>query len=131
MRALILIILGLGIGILTTVTVLSALRQATPLSRAVMAVTGHQLKAMQAAVSNGACDAAATNARMTALRVLADDFEAALLPSLDDALARRYIDDYRSTLDAIRADGANDCPTLEQAISEIKQRCDFCHRDFR
>jgi hypothetical protein len=131
MRALILIILGLGIGILTTVTVLSALRQATPLSRAVMTVTGHQLKTLQAAVSNGACDAATTNARMAALRFLADDFESALLPSVDDALTRRYIDDYRSTLDTILTDDSNGCPALEQAISEIKQRCDFCHRDFR
>lgn len=131
MRALILILLGLAIGVMTTVTILSALRQGTPLSRGVMSVTGHQLKTMQAALSRDDCGWVAIQPRVAALRMLADDFEAALLPSLDDALARRYIGDYRSALDAIEASRANDCPSLARAISELKQRCDFCHRDFR
>ncbi|HBK55970.1 MAG TPA: hypothetical protein DDZ76_06770 [Xanthomonadales bacterium] len=131
MRAALLILLGLIIGSLATLMAINALRQGTPLVDGVMTVTGHQVRSLRAELASGACRAEVAQARLRALRGLAEEFEAALLPSLDDALMHQYIGDYRNTLDTALAEPPGNCAAFQQVLGDLKQRCDFCHRDFR
>lgn len=131
MRALILIALGLVIGILGTTMTLGAMRQATPLSRGVMAVTRHHHESLKAALVRQQCPPEQTARHLLSMRRIADDLEAALTPSQNDALIGQYSSDYRDTLDSLIRDAPAGCGALEAGLANIKDRCSFCHRDFR
>lgn len=126
MRWVAMLLLGMAIGALGAVTVVGALRQETPLRKAVMAASSQQLRQLRAEQAAGRCGA--TGDRLVTLRTLAGEFEAAFLPNGRDELFRRHLGAYEAALE--RARGVA-CPALATALRDVGRACKACHDDFR
>ena len=106
MRGLAMLLLGMAIGAFAAVTLVGAMRQATPLRKGIMAVSERQLVELRKLAAGERCEPMAAASRLQVLRGLGDDFEAALLPSgRDDAQFRRHLAHYLGTVD--RAEASN------------------------
>jgi cytochrome c556 len=129
MRAALLIVLGLFIGIVGTVFALNALRQHQPLSHSVMSLMAHHVGALDAAVKAQRCDAAASRQHLSRLLETQADIDEAFpgadQPFLDEAAKLR--DKTRAALEA----GPSDCKTLAAAIRPIGETCQSCHQQYR
>jgi hypothetical protein len=132
MRWLAMLLLGLAIGAFAAVTLVGAMRQATPLRKGIMAVSQHQLRELRELAAGEPCDPAAAARRLGVLRGLGPDFEAALLPTgRDDELFRRHLANYLGSLDRALAETPPQCAGLRTAVREVGAGCKRCHDDFR
>lgn len=132
MRMVVMLLLGVFIGGLGAVTAISAMRQKTPVSKAVMAVSGHHLRALDAMVESGRCEADAVDSRLRTLRAVAHDIDAVFLPgSGDDSQFRIYSGDLRAALEGAIGATPADCPALAAQLKTIGAACKACHEDFR
>jgi cytochrome c556 len=132
MRWLVVLLVGLAVGALGAVTVIGAMRHATPLPKGLMAVTGHQFATLRRQVKAKQCPPGSAQARLRTLRALGDDVETAFLPTgRDDERFRRHLADYLGTLDAALASPPAHCAALEPVLREVGARCEQCHDDYR
>ena len=131
MRWLAMLVLGMAIGAFGAVTLVGAMRQATPLRKGIMAVSQQQLRELRKAAAGEHCAVAATAPRLALLRGMGADFEAAFLPGRDDAAFRRHLGHYLATLDRALATPPVGCVALRQALREVGAGCKRCHDDFR
>ena len=129
MRAALLIMLGLAIGVIGTVFGLNALRQHQPLSHSVMSLMAHHAGALNAAVKARQCDAAQSRQHLTRLLETTADIKEAFpgvdQPFLDEAAKLR-----EKTQAALQAAPA-DCTALAAAIKPIGETCQSCHQQYR
>lgn len=132
MRAVAMLVLGMFIGVFGTVTTLGALRQDTPLTRGIMAVTKYHFGAAREAVAAPECSVETVQAHLGTMRALHGDVAPAFLPTGgDDAAFKRHAGNYGRALDAALALPASDCAALAPAVSKLGDECKACHRDFR
>ena len=132
MRAVAMLVLGMFIGVFGTVTTLGALRQDTPLTRGIMAVTKHHFGAAREAVDSADCRVEAVQAHLRTMRALQTDLVPAFLPTGgDDTAFKHFSGNYGQALDAALALPASDCAALAPAVSKLGDECKMCHRDFR
>lgn len=130
MRAALLIVLGLVIGILGTTFTISALHQRTPLPRAVMSVMAFHMGQLQHAVKANQCDAAATRSHLDRLQSAALDIPAAFKGA--EAPFLQAADKLQSALHtAATTDTPTTCAALATAIKPVDDACDSCHKRFR
>jgi cytochrome c556 len=126
------LILGLAIGVFGTVTMLSGLRQQTPYSKAVMAVSGQNFNRLRQMPDSGQCDAERIAASVHTLAALGHDIEPAFLPTgADDALFLRHLKDHRARVDRIAVSPPTQCDALREAVRDIGAGCKGCHQDFK
>ena len=129
MRAALLIVLGLAIGIIGTVFGLNALHQHQPLSHSVMSLMAHHAGALNQAVKTKQCDAAQSQQHLTRLLETSADIKEAFpgvdQPFLDEAAKLR-----EKTQAALLAAPA-DCAALAVAIKPIGEVCQSCHQQYR
>lgn len=132
MRGLAMLLLGMAIGAFAAVTLVGAMRQATPLRKGIMAVSERQLVELRKLAAGERCEPMAAASRLQVLRGLGDDFEAALLPSgRDDAQFRRHLAHYLGTVDRALAAAPQSCARLRAAVRDVGAGCKRCHDDFR
>jgi cytochrome c556 len=132
MRGLVLLMVGVAVGALGAVTAIGSMRHATPLPKALMAVTGHQFETLQRQAKAGRCEPAAIDARLRTLRALGDEVGPALLPTgRDDERFRRALAGYIAALDAALAARPAHCAALQPVLRDIGGRCRQCHADYR
>lgn len=129
MRAALLIVLGLFIGVVGTVFALNALRQHQPLSHTVMSMMDHHAGELRAALKAQRCESAPVRQHLTRLLEtqadIGDAFPGVDQPFLDEAT--KLHDKTQAALDAAPAD----CKALAAALKPIGETCQSCHQQYR
>jgi cytochrome c556 len=129
MRAALLIVLGLVIGIIGTIPVMNALSQRNPLPKAVMVTMNYHMNQLQNALKSQRCEAAPSLDQLQHLQMTAADITAAFpdapQPFLDDA------GHLRTALQSAALSAPADCPALAAAIKPVGEACKTCHHQYR
>lgn len=131
MRALILLLIGLAIGIIGTGIVMNALGRQTAYSDGVMTVMGMQMKALDKSVKANRCTANDLLPRFQTLRAVANDIEPAFGPTADDDKFGHRASDLRAAADSALGMPLNTCAAATSAIHKVGDSCENCHQDFR
>jgi len=127
MRFVVCLFVGLLIGAIGATTATSIVRQRHAYPRALMTLMQHELAAARDAARSGTCS---DNPRHIAtLAMLANDIPRAV-PQNDppERVFVQYVDDLRKQI--ARAPVA-DCRTQIQALTDVANACEACHRDYR
>ena len=132
MRMIVMLVLGLFIGAFGAVTAVSALRQETPLSKSVMRVSGYHFSQLRKLKQGGRCEVSAIEPHLRTMRAVADDINAAFLPTgSDDTAFQDHADKYRQALDTALVSVAGTCPALDTTLVSVGATCKACHQEFR
>lgn len=132
MRYVVLLLVGILIGALCTVTALNILQRDSAFPKGVMALLGHHSGALKDRITAGQCDAEGARTHFVALRAVGGDIETAFLPTGgDDAQFKRYAEQLRGAIDAALATPATDCPTLTEQLGKVGDGCKACHREYK
>jgi cytochrome c556 len=129
MRAALLIVLGLAIGIIGTVFTMRALDERNPLPHAVMVTMGLHRHQLQQAMKGQHCDASANLDQLQHMQMIAGDIPTAFpdAPQAFQDLASHL----RSALQTAAQSAPADCPALANALKPVDQACKECHQQYR
>ncbi|RUL67207.1 cytochrome C [Dyella dinghuensis] len=129
MRAALLIVLGLAIGIIGTVFVMNALEDRNPLPHAMMVTMSFHRHQLQQEIKGQHCDASATVEQLQSMQMLSKDIPAAFpdapQPFLD--LAHQL----HSAVQTAAQSAPADCPALVAALKPVDKVCGDCHKQYR
>ena len=129
MRFVVCIVIGLLVGAIGTATLASILSQRNAYPRALMRVMQHQLGAARDAVRAEGCAGIAH--RLTMLDVLSTDITTAFAQGTSrERVFLQYVDDLRKHVDNARRQ-TGECSARSQALTDIANACEACHRDYR
>jgi cytochrome c556 len=129
MRAALLIVLGLAIGIIGTVFTMRALNERNPLPGAVMVTMGFHRHQLQQAVKGQRCDATANLDQLQHLQMIAGDIPSAF-PDAPQQF-QDFASHLRSALQTAAQSAPADCPALVAALKPVDQVCKECHQQYR
>lgn len=129
MRAALLIVLGLAIGIVGTVFAMNALSQRNPFPHAVMAVMAHHSGELRNAIKAQRCEAASTKEHLERLLSTSGDIVPAF-PGVDQAFADEAAQ-LRTDLQAAVQTAPADCAALAAALKPVGDACQSCHQKYR
>lgn len=129
MRAALLIVLGLAIGIIGTVFTMRALDERNPYPNALMVTMGFHRHQLQQAVKGQHCDAAANLDQLQHMQMIAGDIPAVFpdAPQPFQDLASHL----RTALQNAAQSAPSDCPALVTALKPVDQACKECHQQYR
>ncbi len=129
MRAALLIVLGLAIGIIGTAFTMRALSERNPFPGALMVTMGFHRHQLQQAVKGQRCEAAANLDQLRHMQMIAADIPAAFpgAPKPFQDLSAQL----RSALQTAAASAPADCPALAAALKPVDQVCSRCHEQYR
>jgi cytochrome c556 len=129
MRAALLIVLGLAIGIIGTVFVMNALEDRNPLPHAMMVTMSFHRHQLQEAIKGQHCDATASVEQLQSMQMLSKDIPAAFpdapQPFLD--LAHQLHSDIQTAAQSAPAT----CAALAAALKPVDKVCGDCHQQYR
>lgn len=129
MRAALLILLGLVIGVIGTVNVVGALNARNPMPKAVMTTMDYHMGQLSRALKAGHCDAVGSKRHLQRLQSTATDiapvFGVTEKP-FDEAATR-----LQTRLDQALQAAPVDCPALAAVIKPIGEACKSCHQKYR
>lgn len=129
MRAALLILLGLVIGVLGTVNVMGALNARNPMPKAVMTTMDYHFGQLRGALKAGQCDAVAIQHHLQRMQSTATDivpvFGIAEKPFHDDA------EQLQSRITQALQSAPANCAALAVAIKPIGGTCKSCHDQYR
>lgn len=131
MRSLVLLLVGLAVGAIGTLIGVNAMNRGTPYDRAVMAVIGQQMKALDKSIKQSRCAPADLTPRLQTLRMVANDIEPAFAGVQDQPQFGRYAADLRSAADAALMTPPASCAAAVAAFNNLDKACDSCHRDYK
>ena len=130
MRYLLCLLVGLLAGALLASTAASVLQRRNALPRALMTLMQHDLADSRAATRTPACMTERLSAAQARLHFLAGDLERSMLAAgTRDRVFAQYADDLRAAI--ARWDAKTACAAQAQALIEIGNACEACHRDYR
>ncbi|WP_329740777.1 cytochrome C [Dyella sp. A6] len=129
MRAALLIVLGLAIGILGTVPVMNVLNQRNPMPKAVMITMGYHMHQLQDELKAKRCDATASLGQLQHMQAIAGDIPAAF-PNTPKAFVEDTTHLQQALGAAVQAAPA-DCPALAVVLKPVGHACQSCHQAFR
>ena len=129
MRAALLIVLGLAIGIIGTVFTMRALDERDPMPHALMVTMGFHRHQVQQAIKGQHCDATANVDQLQHMQMIASDIPASFpdAPQPFQDLASHL----RATLQTAAQSAPADCPALASALKPVDQACKECHQQYR
>jgi cytochrome c556 len=129
MRAILLLVLGLVIGIIGTVNVVGALNARNPMPRAVMVTMNYHFGELKQAIKAKQCKAADIQRHLARLQSTATDivpvFRMTEKPFLDDA------ESLQTRLQQALQAAPTDCTALTAAIKPVGEACKTCHQRYR
>lgn len=129
MRAALLILLGLAIGVIGSVNVLNALAERNPMPKATMHALGYHMGALKEAVKAGQCDAAKAQHHLLRLQSTATD----ILPTFGIA-EQAFVDDanrLQTSLQQVAVAAPANCAALAAALQPVGESCKSCHQQYR
>jgi len=129
MRAALLLVLGLAIGIIGTVFAMNALRARNPFPHSVMAVMAHHAGALNLSIKAGQCDAASSQQHLTRLLETTADIKQAF-PGVDQPFLDEITKLHETTQAAVQLAPAT-CAALATATKPINETCQSCHLHYR
>jgi cytochrome c556 len=129
MRAALLIVLGLVVGILGTVFTMRALSERNPFPEALMVTMGFHRHQLQQAVKGQHCDATANLAELQHMQTIATDIPAAF-PDAPQPF-KDLADNLHTALQTAAQSAPADCPALAAALKPVDQVCQQCHQQYR
>lgn len=129
MRAILLLVLGLVIGIIGTVNVVGALNARNPMPRAVMVTMNYHLGALKQAIKAKQCKAVDIQHHLARLQSTATDivpvFAMTEKPFVDDA------QNLQTRLQQALQAAPSNCAALTAAIKPVGEACKTCHQRYR
>ena len=129
MRVALMILLGLVIGVIGTVNVMSSLSERNPMPKAVMHTMGYHMSALSGALKAKKCEAASIQHHLQRMQSTATDIEPVFgiteKPFTDDAT--KLQNHLQEALQAAPAD----CAALAIVIKPINDTCKSCHQQYR
>jgi hypothetical protein len=131
MRSLIVGVIGLVVGALCTLILISTLRQGTAYPNGVMAVMSAQMKTIDQSIKRNRCAATDLTPALMTLRHLGNDLEPAFLPTQDDERFIAHASELRAALDAALSAPPADCAAASVVVDRVNSGCHSCHRDFK
>ena len=129
MRAALLILLGLAIGVLGTVNVMNALAARNPMPKAVMHTMGYHLGELKQELKTQQCDAAQIQHHLLRMQSTATD----ILPTFG-ITDKAFVDDanqLQTRLQQATVSAPATCAALAAALKPVGETCQNCHRQFR
>lgn len=129
MRAVLLILLGLAIGVLGTANVMNALAARNPMPKAVMHTMGYHMGELKAAIRANQCDAAKTQHHLLRLQSTATDIQ----PTFGIA-DKAFVDDANrlaTGLQQATVSAPATCAALASALKPVGEACQDCHQQYR
>ncbi|MEZ5462950.1 hypothetical protein [Dokdonella sp.] len=127
MRYLVCLLVGLLVGALVATTAANILNRRDPYPKALMNVMKHELGMASAAADRLQCEE--DRYAMSKLAMMAGDIEIAMpAGQKPDRVFKQYVENFRK---AIYKAGDTPCPQRAEALIELKNACDDCHRDYR
>lgn len=129
MRAALLIVLGLVIGILGTAFTMQALSERNPLPGALMVTMGFHRHQLQQAMKGQHCDAATNLDQLQHMQWIAADIPAAFpdAPQPFKDLAGKL----HASLQTAAQSAPADCSALAATLKPVDQVCQQCHQQYR
>jgi cytochrome c556 len=127
MRYLVCLLLGLIIGALCAVTAANILARRNAYPKALMTVMNHELKVARDAAATPNCDA--SGPALAKLALLAPDIIVAMPDgATPDRVFHQYANDLATAIQTARN---APCQGRTQALTDLGNACDACHRDYR
>ncbi|WP_426664656.1 cytochrome c [Rhodanobacter aciditrophus] len=129
MRAALLILLGLAIGVVGTVNVMNALAARNPMPAAVMHTMGYHMGELKQALKAQQCDAAKVQHHLLRLQSTATD----ILPTFGIA-DKAFADDanqLQTRLQQAAVSAPATCAALAAALKPVGETCQSCHQQYR
>ena len=131
-RYLFLLILGLVLGAVATVMALRALEQRKDhFPDALMHVQQWHMGQLKGDMEQNRCNATDVLPHLQALRVSANDLEAAFPDLRDDARFKTAASAMRAAADKAVANPPLTCEGVGAAMKSLGESCKACHQDFR
>lgn len=129
MRAALLIVLGLAIGVLGSVFAMRALSERNPFPQALMVTMGFHRHQLQQAVKGQHCEAGANLNQLQHMQMIAADVPAAF-PDAPQPF-KDLSGQLHSALQKAAQSAPADCPALAAALKPVDQACQQCHQQYR
>ncbi|MBD8872059.1 cytochrome c [Rhodanobacter sp. DHB23] len=129
MRAALLILLGLAIGVIGTSQVMNALAARNPMPKAVMHTLGYHAGELKRAVKSQQCDVAKIRQHLLRLQSTATD----IVPTFGIA-EPGFSDDANKLQTALQqavAAAPATCAALTTALKPVGEACQDCHQKYR
>ncbi len=131
-RYLSLLVLGLALGAIATVMVLRSLDERKDhFPEALMQVQQWHMGQLKADMEQNRCNATDILPHLQALRMTANDLDAAFPDLRDDQRFGVASSAMRATMDRVLTNPPLSCAGVGAAIKEIGESCKGCHQDFR
>ena len=131
-RYLVLLILGLVLGVVATVMAMRALEQRKDhFPEALMQVQQWHMGQLKGDMEQNRCNATDVLPHLQALRVSANDLEAAFPDLRDDARFKTAASAMRAAADKAVANPPLTCEGVGAAMKSLGESCKACHQDFR
>lgn len=131
-RYLFLLILGLVLGVVATVMAMRALEQRKDhFPEALMHVQQWHMGQLKGDMEQNRCNATDVLPHLQALRVSANDLEAAFPDLRDDARFKTAASAMRAAADKAVANPPLTCEGVGAAMKSLGESCKACHQDFR
>lgn len=131
-RYLFLVILGLVLGAIAAVMAMRALQQRQdPFPHALMHVQQWHMGQLKADMDQNRCAATDILPHLQALRMSANDIDAAFPDLREDQRFSAASSAMRATMDKVIASPPLTCAGVGAAMKEIGGSCKGCHQDFR
>jgi hypothetical protein len=127
MRYAVILVIGLLVGVIAGTTSARFLGQRNPYPKALMTVMKHELASATRAAESTDCRQG--DVALDKLALLADDIIVAMPDDgPPDRVFHLYIDNLGKRVDAARL---TECAQRAHAVTEIKNACSDCHRDYK
>ena len=127
MRYLVCLLVGLLAGAITATTAANILNRRDPYPKALMNVMKHEMARASAAADKLQCED--DGYALSKLAMMGGDIEIAFpAGEKPDRVFHQYAENLRK---AIYKAGDTPCPQRAQALTDLKNACDDCHRDYR
>ncbi|WP_271678514.1 cytochrome c [Thermomonas mangrovi] len=131
-RYLFLLILGLVLGVVATVMAMRALEQRKDhFPEALMHVQQWHMGQLKGDMEQNRCNATDVLPHLQALRLSANDLEAAFPDLRDDARFKTAASAMRAAADKAVANPPLTCEGVGAAMKSLGESCKACHQDFR
>jgi cytochrome c556 len=129
MRAALLIVLGLVIGIVGTVFGMSALKERNPFPHAVMVVMSHHFADLRNSVKAQRCEAMQNREQLSRLLAASSDVLPAFPGEEADFVAEaQHLHEH---IQAAAQAAPADCAALAAALKPVGENCQSCHQKYR
>jgi len=131
MRVLVLFLLGIVLGVTSTIAVKNAQARRDAFPDGVMTVMGHQMDLLSTNIKQNRCTASDLTTQLQTVRLVANNIEPAFESLRSDSQFGRYASGLRAAADSALTMPLASCALAAAAISKLDQACDSCHRDYR